>query len=182
MTKLLIVILITLGIQSSVVATDFERFVSRVHGFTVEYPTRWKLSDTVHPETVISVASPDGDDFNVVVLKDPALNQMSAEEFAQGMSRYFSIEQLRSIYPDSKLIEKGTTTLSQQPAAYYVFDYSLSAMGREISMRAYVITTKYGDRQYTLTFRTPQQFFEEYMPVIQMLALSFQLIKRPDNL
>ena len=130
---------------------------------------------------VIRVESPDGDDYNIgIAMLDPALRAKAPYEFAQGMLQhvdYLISNVLSKNYPDARLVKKGLTTLSQQPALFYIMDFTLSAAGREIPMRSYVIVTKHGAKQYTLTFRTPQAFFDQYMPIIQRLALGFQLTK-----
>lgn len=129
---------------------------------------------------MLRVESPDGDDFNITVVKDEALRDMTPKQYVRGMlgqvdnlvTNIFSTN-----YPDITLIEKGSTQLSQQAALFYIMDYTLSAAGRDIPMRSYAISTKYKNKQYTLTFRTPKQFFDAYLPTIQRLALGFQLTK-----
>lgn len=134
----------------------------------------------VHPQTVIRVESPDGDDFNITVVENPSLQSMSPSEYTKQM--YNNVEHLVSNlrsqnFPDAVLVRKGTTKLSQQPAVFYEIDFTLSAAGREIAMRSYAISTKFRDKQYTLTFRTARQFFAEYRPIIEIIALSFQFTK-----
>jgi len=180
MKPLIQLLLTTLIITTSAFAPDDHVFVSEEHGFSMQYPKTWNKGEVVHPQTVIRVESPDGDDYNITVVQDLALRDMSPQQYVDWM-----LDQVDSLvsnvlsrnYPDARLIKKGTTQLSQQPAVYYMIDYTLSAAGREIPMRSYAISTKYGEKQYTLTFRTPKPFFNEYFQMIQMLALGFQFTK-----
>lgn len=146
----------------------------------MSYPKSWTRGELVQPQTIIRVESPNGDDYNIMVVKNSALKDMSPKKFADGMlARIDDVisNVLTKNYPDAHLIKKGITTLSQQDAVYYIVDYTLNAAGRELPMRSYVICSKHGDKQYTLTFRTPKPFFDEYLPIIQQLALGFQFRK-----
>lgn len=166
------------NIQSA--ESDYHLFVSNENNFSVQYPKSWNRASVIHPQTVIRVESPVGDDFNVTAVKNLDLQDMTPDEYATLMhdnAEALVTNLLAQQYPDAKLINKGKTTLSQQPAMYYVADFTLSAAGTKITLRTLAITTKYRDKQYTLTFRTPVQFFPEYEPVIQFIALSFQLNK-----
>jgi hypothetical protein len=180
MKPLIQLLLTTLIITTSAFASDYHVFVSEEHGFSMQYPKTWNKGEVIHPQTVIRVESPDGDDYNIVVVQDPALRDMSPQQYADwmlGQVDSLVSNVLSRNYPDARLIKKGTTQLSQQPAVYYMIDYTLSAAGCEIPMRSYAISTKHGDKEYTLTFRTPQAFFDEFIPMIQILALGFQLTK-----
>lgn len=160
---------------------DDHIFVSRENDFSMQYPKTWNRAETVHPQTVIRLESTDGNDYNIgVTTLDPELRGNSPDEFVQGMLpnvEYLVTNILSKNFPDAKLLKKGRTTLSQQPALFYIMDFTISAAGREIPMRSYVIVTKYNTKQYTLTFRSPQPFFDQYMPAIQRLALGFQFTK-----
>jgi len=175
---ILTVLLVTTHLQAA--EPDYHLFVSKIHKFTVQYPRSWNRADVVHQQTVIRVESPDGDDFNTTVVQDQAFLSLSPSEYSKIM--YNQVDTLVSNimsknYPDAKLVKKEISTLSQQPAILYEMDYTLSAAGRDIAMRSYVISTKHKDKQYTLTFRTPRQFFPVYRPVIELITLSFQLTK-----
>ncbi len=172
--------LLVLLIGHATYASDNHVFVSKEHEFSVQYPKSWTPGEVVHAQTTIRVESPDGDDFNITVVEDAALRDMTPKEYVGGMMGQVDnlvTNILSRNYPDATLIEKGKTQLSQQPALYYVMDYTLSAAGRNIPMRSYAISTKHGSKQYTLTFRTPKQFYLGYLPTIQRLALGFQFTK-----
>jgi hypothetical protein len=180
--KLILVLLASLAFSTPMLASesDYHLFVSEKHRFSMQYPASWNRAKTIHLQTIIRIESPDGDDYNITVEQLPILKSMSTQEFVEIMHAGVDSlvdKVLSSSYPDIRLIEKGTTQLSQQPAVYYITDYTLSAAGHVIPMRGYIISTKYGDKQYTLTFRTPQLFFSEYLPTIKILALAFQLTK-----
>lgn len=179
---LLSTLLVTTYLQAA--EPNYHLFVSETHKFSVQYPRSWNRADVIHPQTVIRVESPDGDDFNITVVQNQALQSLTPREYSKIM--YDQVDVLVSNilsrnYPDVKLVKKGITTLSQQPAVFYEIDFTLSAAGREIAMRSYVISTRYNDSHYTLTFRTPRQFFAEYRPVIEFIALSFQLTKTSND-
>ncbi len=160
--------------------SGYKVFTSQEHGFSMQYPDTWEIGGTVNPNTVIRVVSPEGDDYNIVVWEDEEFLSMSELEFAEHIidhSEYFIAQAVSLNYPNPKLISSGITNLSQQPAAYIYFDFKISAVGREIPIRCLTIVTKRENKSYTLTFRTPVPFFEEYKTVIEALALAFQLNK-----
>lgn len=180
--KPIIPILVTLHAITAVVvfAADTHIFTSEVHGFSMQYPASWNRAETTLPQTVIRVESPGGDDYNIVVTQDPSLRSITPQQFADGMLSNADMivpNVLAKNYPDARLVKKGITQLSQQPAFFYIADFTLKAAGRELPMRSYVISTKSGDKHYILTFRTPQPVFEQFLPVIQQLAIGFQLKK-----
>ncbi len=160
--------------------SNYHAFTSAIYKFAVSYPKTWNRGEAVYPQTVIRVESPDGEDFNVTVIRNRYIRELSPNEYATMMHDNADVlvsSILSKNYPDVKLIRKGITTLSQQPAVFYEFDFTLSAIGRELPMRGFVVSTKYEDKQYTLTFRALQQYFAEYRPIIEIIALSFQLTK-----
>lgn len=172
-------LVIVIFTASICLASDDHVFICKEHEFSMQYPDTWSVGESIHPQTVIRVESPDGDDYNITVVKDPALTKFTTEQYAKEMLTRIDtlVNVMSQSYPDAKLVKKGTTQLSQQPAVYYIVDYYLFAAGKDISVRSLAISTKHKDKQYTLTFRTPQKFFDSYYPTIQRLALGFQLTK-----
>ena len=166
--------------SSSSHAQDYTTFVSEEHRFSMQYPATWTRGDLLHPQSVIRLESPDGDDYVVSVVKNSALRNTSPSDYVDALlpqMNYLVDEIITQNYPDAHLVDKGKTLLSQQPAAYMTFDYTLSAAGIDIPMRGYSISTVYDSKEYSLGFRGPQRFFDDYMPTIQILALGFQFTK-----
>lgn len=159
-------------------------FVSQENSFSVQYPSswnRWNQDQHVHPETVLQVVSPQGHDLVVVVTANELFRDVTPQEFADVLSKAKShqiVEPLARNYPDVHLVQSGVTTLSQQPAFFYEVEFSLNAAGVRVPWSALAIMTKFRNKQYTLTFRSPTTIFPEYRAIIKMIALSFQLIKR----
>ncbi len=181
--KHLIALSLTLfSCASQVVAAEADDhiFVSEEHKFSVQYPKAWNTAETILPQTVIRLESPDGEDFNVAVTEIPQLKDVSPEEYSTKMLPLVETmiaSSLAKQYPDIALVEKGKTTLSQQPALYFITDYTIHAVGRELPIRCYTAITKHKDKQYTLTFRVPKSFYDELFPTLQRLALGFQIRK-----
>lgn len=160
--------------------SDNEVFVSYKHGFSMQYPKSWNKGETIHPQTVIRVESIDGEDYNITVFYSSDLVEMSTDDYVDGMLATNTgplVEMLYKSYKNVRLVNKGKTQLSQQAAVFYTIDFTLNALGTELPMRSYIVMTKHEGKQYTLTFRCPQVFFEEYLPIIRVLALGFQFIK-----
>ena len=158
---------------------EYEVFVSKEFLFSAQHPKNWTKAAKIHPETVFRVESEGGDDFSVSAIRKPEFLTVTAREVAENMRDHKEaiIATMRRAYPGAQMIESGITTLSSQPAFYYVADAPISAAGTEVVMRIYQIQTTYKDVNYSLTFRTLKQFYDEYLPKIKTMALAFQLIK-----
>ncbi len=159
-------------------------FVSEEQKFSLQYPKTWSRAETILTQTVIRLESPDGEDFNVAVTEIPQLKSAPVKEYTSKMLQLIETlisTNLSKQYPDIKLVSKGETTLSQQPALYYITDFTIHAAGRELPIRCYTLMTKHEDKQYTLTFRVPRPFYDEFFPTIQRLALGFQIFKNSIN-
>lgn len=155
-------------------------FISEEHDFSMQYPRDWSAGKTLHSQTIIRVSSPDDDDYNITVVSDPAFLKMTPERYSSEMLTQVDAlvsKILAKNYPDARLAGKGLSKLSQQTAVYYLMDFTLSAAGKGIPMRSYAISTIYKGKQYTLTFRTTKERFNDYYPMIQNLALEFQFTK-----
>ena len=84
-SKLILVLIAALTITASAqgAGPNYHLYVSDAFNFSVEYPRSWNRGDVLHPQTVIRVESPDGDDFNITVVPNKALEKIAAKEFSE---------------------------------------------------------------------------------------------------
>lgn len=72
--------LITCSSHIFAAEADDHIFVSNEHRFSVQYPKAWNTAETILPQTIIRLESPDGEDFNVGVTEIPQLKDVSPKE------------------------------------------------------------------------------------------------------
>ncbi len=153
------------------------------NGFAFWYPKSWSKAPTTYAKTKVKIVSDKGageDDFNVVVVSDPAFKQITADKLVTMMlGRPEALAaQLRTAYPDAKIIKTGKTQLDNKAAHYVIFDGTFRALDVEVPMRFLQVFTIQGGRGYYLTSRTDPEKFEAMKPVFTLIAGSFKLLER----
>jgi hypothetical protein len=152
------------------------------NGFAIWYPKTWAKGPTTYEATKLSVVSNSGaggDDFNVVVVSDPAFQNITGERMVEMWQERPEaiLAQLRKSYPDAKVIEKGKTSLDNKPAYYVIFDGTFRSFGLEVPMRILQIFAVYNGRAYYLTSRTGPDEFDDMKPVFTLIMGGFKFLQ-----
>jgi len=176
--SLLAIAIFSIGIAFS--APEFSTFVSKQAKFSVEYPSSWKPFESKFRKeiTPLHLVSEDGLDFVLSVI--PGLDSdVTPEESVKYILTHIDsiIEKMRMDHPDAKLVDCGETILSNQPAAWYVFDFTISKL---LPIRGICVETSFDGKAYTLTFKCLRQDYDAGFEIRRAVLLSFQLEKNPN--
>jgi hypothetical protein len=79
----------------------------------------------------------------------------------------------RKTLPDAKIVEKGTTSLCDQSAVYYIMDFTSGDNGMAIPVRTYTVHAADGNTIYTITCRARKDRFDESMPDFKRILSGF---------
>ena len=153
------------------------------NGFAIWYPKTWAKVPTTHAATklkVVSKSGAGGDDFNVVVISDPAFKNITGERMVEMWLERpeAGLAQLRKAYPDAKLIKSGKTYLDNKPAYYVIFDGTFRSFDLEFPMRFLQVSAVYNGLAYYLTSRTGPDEFDAVKPIFTLIMGGFKFLQQ----
>lgn len=172
----------TTDYKSDASSPDMVHHRDEANGFAIWYPKTWVKVPTTYAATKFKVVSESGagiDDFNVVVISDPAFQNITGERMVEMWQERPEaiLAQHRKYYPDAKLIENGKTYLDNKPAYYVIFDGTFRSFELEIPMRIFQVSTVYNGRAYYLTSRTGPDEFDDMKPIFTLIMAGFKFLQ-----
>ncbi len=153
------------------------------NGFAIWFPKDWAVVPTTHAKTKLKIVSKKGaggDDFNIVVVSNPAFKKSTADKLVPMMLEKPEAlaAQLRSAYPDAKIIKTGKTHLDSKTAYYVIFDGTFRSFDVEVPIRCLQVVTIHGDKCFYLTSRTEPERFDVMKPMFTLIMAGFKLLER----
>ncbi len=85
MTHIFATLLASLLVFPLAAFSDDHIFVSEEQKFSVQYPKKWNRAETILPQTIIRLESPDGEDFNIGVTDIPQLKDVPVKDYTKTM-------------------------------------------------------------------------------------------------
>lgn len=179
-TLLLLFPLLLPAISHAVSSKDIIIYRDQQKKFIFQYPNTWSQVPSTHERTRIKIVSSNGNggqDCAVNVQFEKKSKNLSPKDFVRNALRAKVIEKgLRKALPDARVIKGGTSYISNQEAIYNIVDYTIRSVRIEAPIRMYMIQTARDGYVYTLSCRSSQQEFDEYVSDFEQIFAGF-LIK-----
>jgi len=157
---------------------DFVQYRDERYRFSIHYPRSWSKVEATHAQTRLKAVSDGGSggaDLSVVVTTVPRAENETPEEFLRSMDAKAYLSYLRESVPGAKLIEHGSTSLSNQAAYYFITDLAHRILGVEVPIRQLQFLTVRKGNVYTITFRTDPEHFPERSTLFKLITAGFVL-------
>jgi len=153
---------------STDVGADFLTYDDIISGFSLKYPSNWQSEQHVDKSvTFIAPRESNSDPFpaglSVTSKKVPSNISITAITKKQ-------LATLKSLYPDTHILESGDTTFLGHQAHKLTF----TATDNTHTLRkAMQIWFKTDTRAYLITYKASDNKFSSYLPIIEMMLSSF---------
>ena len=148
--------------------SDFLMYENSDYGVKIKYPSDWQQTEN---EDVIVAFLSRKTDASEAVQENLGLtmNDLAGQGLTLQKYNEIAIEQLKQTFPDIKIIESGSTVLSNNPAHKVVFTASNLKF-----MQAWTIKN---DLAYIWSFVSTESSYSDYLGTIQTMLDSFEITK-----
>lgn len=148
--------------------SDFLTYENSDYGVKIKYPSNWQQTET--EDVIVSFLSPKADaSADIQENLGLIMNDLAGQGLTLQKYNEIAIEQLKQTFPDIKIIESGSTVLSNNPAHKVVFTASNLKFMQ-------VWTIKY-DLAYIWSFVATESSYADYLGTIQTMLDSFEITK-----
>src|SRR2546423_11231388 len=108
----------------------FAHYKDTQYPFSARYPKDWSIVPITDSVTRLMVESQDGiDSLSINVVGQLGLKQSSPKELVAEAMKMDYAGFLRPKYPDVNVLDKGETSISNQPAIYVIFTATIVRYG-----------------------------------------------------
>jgi eukaryotic-like serine/threonine-protein kinase len=160
----------------------FLTYQSHTYGFKIQYPSNWeKLEfaqgiDEEHRNIVVNFLSPTGEGTSNTFREYLIIEVGNLTSHDESLAQYTATQiNLRQALPNFNLVESTLTSVSGgNPAHKIVYTYSNPIVG--ITKAMDILTIK-SDKLYFLSYNADSIKYSKYLPIIQKVIDSFQIIK-----
>lgn len=158
--------------------TEFCEFRDSQYKFVFLYPKSYLKTPVRYVNNRLDIVSNYGHEKEEVIVNVQELRHADAcspKEFVRFLNATKMIENnFKDLYPECKIIESGTTTISNQKAYYIISSYMDISPGIEREMNQILVQTINNNYVYTLYARTTNQNkFSELLSLFSYLQSSF---------
>jgi len=148
--------------------SDFLMYENSDYGVKIKYPSDWEQKET--EDLIIAFVSPKTDVSDAVQENlGLTMNDLAGQGLTLQKYNEIAIEQLKQTFSDIKIIESGSTVLSNNPAHKVVFTASNLKF-----MQAWTIKN---DLAYIWSFVSTESSYSDYLGTIQTMLDSFEITK-----
>ncbi|MBI2655017.1 hypothetical protein HYX06_01175 [Candidatus Woesearchaeota archaeon] len=148
--------------------SNFLTYENADYGVKIKYPSDWEQKET--EDLIIAFVSPKTDVSDAVQENlGLTMNDLSGQYLTLEDYNDISIDGLKQTFPDIKIIESGSTVLSNNPAHKVVFTASNLKF-----MQAWTIKN---DLAYVWSFVSTESSYSDYLGTIQTMLDSFEITK-----
>jgi hypothetical protein len=163
--------------------SDMVHHRDETNGYAIWFPKSWAKVPTTHAGTKLKISNDSGrggDDFNVVVVSDPAFQELTPERLVEmTMERPEAVfNRIRKDYPDATVVSSGKTNLDSKPAFFVIFDGTFRSFDVDLPIRFLQVCTVYNGRAYYLTSRTDPTEFDAKRSVFALIMAGFRFLER----
>ena len=154
--------------SAKIIPSDFLTYENSDYGIKIKYPSDWQQTEN---EDVIVAFLSRKTDASEAVQENLGLtmNDLAGQGLTLQKYNEIAIEQLKQTFPDIKIIESGSTVLSNNPAYKVVFTASNLKF-----MQAWTIKN---DLAYVWSFVSTKSSYSDYLGTIQTMLDSFEITK-----
>lgn len=152
--------------------TKFLSYNNSTYGFQIGYPANWKVVQGFMG-SVVAFASPlenandkFSENLNLIIQDLTPYPGMSLEKYEE-----ITLNQLRNIITDYKLVYKGNSALADRPSRTIVFTGRQGIFQLKF-MQVYMIND---NRAYVITFGAEETEFTRYEDTAKRMISSFQI-------
>ena len=160
----------------------FLTYQSHTYGFKIQYPSNWEKLEFAqgigedHRNIVVNFLSPAGEGTSNTFREYLIIEVGNLTSHDESPTQYVATEiNLRQALPNFNLVESTLTSVSGgNPAHKIVYTYSNPIVG--ITKAMDILTIK-SDKLYFLSYNADSVKYSKYLPIIQKVIDSFQIIK-----
>ncbi len=148
--------------------SDFLTYENFDYGIKIAYPSDWEQKET--EDIIIAFVSPKTDSSDAIQENlGLTMNDLAGQGLTLPKYNEIAIEQLKQTFPDIKIIESGSTVLSNNPAYKAVFTASNLKF-----MQAWTIKN---DLAYVWSYVATESSYSNYLGTIQEMLDSFEITR-----
>jgi eukaryotic-like serine/threonine-protein kinase len=160
----------------------FLTYQSHTYGFKIQYPSNWEKLEFAqgieeeHRNIVVNFLSPAGEGTSNTFREYLIIEVENSTSHDESLTQYVATQiNLRQALPNFNLVESTLTSVSGgNPAHKIVYTYSNPIVG--ITKAMDILTIK-SDKLYFLSYNADTVKYSRYLPIIQKVIDSFQIIK-----
>jgi len=160
----------------------FLTYQSHTYGFKIQYPSNWEKLEFAqgieeeHRNIVVNFLSPAGEGTSNTFREYLIIEVGNSTSHDESLTQYVTTQiHLRQALPNFNLVESTLTSVSGgNPAHKIVYTYSNPIVG--ITKVMDILTIK-SDKLYFLSYNADAVKYSRYLPIIQKVIDSFQIIK-----
>jgi eukaryotic-like serine/threonine-protein kinase len=171
----------SIGMTSAAATTttggySFLAYSDPILGIKIEYPSGWTQA-LEGAGLVTFTANLESDDSNTypAAVGIKVQNLVSSKNISLNEITKIQIKDLKQSHPDFKLIESTESMLGGNNMAHKIVFTATD--DREHQRKAMQIWTLKGDKAYLITYKAEPEKYSKYLPTIQKMIDSFQIIK-----
>ena len=171
-----------IGMTSAAAATtttggySFLTYSDPILGIKIEYPAGWP-QELEGAGLVTFTANLESGDLNTypAAVGIKVQNLVSSKNISLNEITKIQIKDLKQSHPDFKLIESTESMLAGNNMAHKIVFTATD--DSEHQRKAMQIWTLKGDKAYLITYKAEPETYSKYLPTIQKMIDSFQIIK-----
>lgn len=168
-----LVVSLSLLIAANSMADTFLLHRSNEYGFSIGYPSNWKVNVPHEGGVLFSVSSPDGLATCSVVHEQRDIPKNTPDgSVAEYLTTEILLSPIMSRYPDVKVEKSGKTFLGNQEAFFTIATYKHRALGRVLEISDTYVMTNRGNVLFTVGCSLPSAFYDTYYAHIEGIISS----------
>lgn len=154
--------------KSKTTSNNFLTYENMEYGIKIGYPSDWEQKETEN--IIIAFVSPKTDASDAVQENlGLTMNDLSGQGLTLPKYNEIAINQLKQVFPDIKIIESGSTVLSNNPAYKVVFTAS--------NLKFMQVWTVKNDLAYIWSYVATEDSYSNYLGTIQKMLDSFEITR-----
>ncbi|OPY78090.1 MAG: hypothetical protein A4E65_02448 [Syntrophorhabdus sp. PtaU1.Bin153] len=158
-------------------AQQSNRYRNKDHAFRITFPDNWTVRPGYGPNAVVNAGNSEGSSISVIVKVMPKelakydLNDMSDVDLYQHITD--SVNGMRQVYPDAKLIDRGITHLSNKRAVWFQVSSTMRHIGGPMKAIMLQVQAINKGKVFIITCGSPSDSYHELHPVFMESLASF---------
>ncbi|MFW6035768.1 MAG: PsbP-related protein [Halothermotrichaceae bacterium] len=168
----LLTLLLLLSI-STYAQNDFESYQNDKYGFRIDYPGNWELKEDSFDSVISIISEREDENDNVseninVVVQDLSTQPMSLKEYTE-----LSIDQINNVIENGEVLENEFITFAENEGVKIIYKGELE----DLKLKWLVKYLIKNNKAYLVTYTAAEDKFDKYLPTVEKMYDSFQLIK-----
>ena len=148
--------------------SNFLTYENFDYGIKINYPSNWKQTET--EQVIVAFLSPKADASDAIQENlGLTMNDLAGQDMTLPKYNEIAIEQLKQTFPDIKIIESGSTVLSNMPAYKVAFTAS--------NLKFMQVWTIKNDLAYVWSYAATEDSYSDYLGIVQKMLDSFEITR-----